>query len=41
MGVSLKLSYDQVKPVLRLDRTLSMPGRYYIWYFYLCVPFFL
>ena len=39
MGVSLKLSYDQVKPVLRLDRALSMPGRYWqycIWYSYLC-----
>ena len=38
MGVSLKLSYDQVKPVLRLDRALSMPGRYCILYF--CVLVF-
>ena len=27
MGVNLKNSYDQVKPVLRLDRALSVPGR--------------
>ena len=44
MGVSLKLSYDQVKPVLRLDRALSMPGRYcilicvYVFVFVFCRP---